>query len=54
MTFLELKKYFLFLHYTLTKYTLDIPMSKYEPNIAEVLSDSKLIDNAIAKLPTNP
>ena len=29
-------------------------MSKYEPTIAEVLSDSRLIDNAIAKLPTNP
>ena len=29
-------------------------MSKYEPSIAEVLSDSRLIDNAIAKLPTNP
>ena len=29
-------------------------MSKYEPTIAEVLSDNSLIDNAIAKLPTNP
>ena len=29
-------------------------MSKYEPSIAEVLSDSRLIDNAIAKFPTNP
>ena len=29
-------------------------MSKYEPSIAEVLSDSKLIDKETAKLPTNP
>ena len=29
-------------------------MSKYEPTIAEVLSDSKLIDKETAKLPTNP
>ena len=29
-------------------------MSKYEPTIAEVLSDNSLIDNAIAKNPTNP
>ena len=29
-------------------------MSKYEPTIAEVLSDSRLIDNAIAKLSSNP
>ena len=29
-------------------------MSKYEPTIAEVLADSRLIDNAIAKIPTNP
>ena len=27
-------------------------MSKYEPSIAEVLSDASLVDNAIAKLPT--
>ena len=29
-------------------------MSKYEPSIAEVLSDSKLIEKETAKLPTNP
>ena len=29
-------------------------MSKYESTIAEVLSDSRLIDNAIAKLSSNP
>jgi len=29
-------------------------MSKYEPTIAEVLSEASLVDNAIAKLPTNP
>ena len=29
-------------------------MSKYESTIAEVLSDASLVDNAIAKLPTNP
>ena len=29
-------------------------MFKYEPSIAEVLSDSKLIDKETAKLPTNP
>ena len=29
-------------------------MSKYEPSIAEVLSDSKLIDKETAKLPPNP
>ena len=29
-------------------------MSKYEPSIAEVLSDSRLIDKKTAKLPTNP
>ena len=29
-------------------------MSKYEPTIAEVLSDSRLIDKETAKLPTNP
>ena len=29
-------------------------MSKYEPTIAEVLADSRLIDNTIAKIPTNP
>ena len=27
-------------------------MSKYEPSIAEVLSDASLVDNTIAKLPT--
>ena len=49
-----MKNQFLFLHYSLTNFTPDIPMSKYEPTIAEVLSDSRLIDNAIAKLPSNP
>ncbi len=29
-------------------------MSKYEPSIAEVLSDSRLIDIKTAKLPRNP
>ena len=49
-----MKNQFLFLHHSLTNYTPEIPMSKYEPSIAEVLSDSRLIDNAIAKLPSNP
>ena len=47
MTFLELKKYFLFLHYSLTNYTPDFPISKHEPYIAKVLSDTKLIDKKL-------
>ena len=54
MTFLELKKYFLFLHYTLTNYTPDFPISKHEPYIAKVLSDSKLIDKETTKLFHDP
>ena len=54
MTFLELKKYFLFLHYTLTNYTPDYPISKHEPYIAKVLSDSKLIDKETTKLFHDP
>ena len=54
MTFLELKKYFLFLHYTLTNYTPDFPISKHDPYIAKVLSDSKLIDKETTKLFHDP
>ena len=54
MTFLELKKYFLFLHYTLTNYTPDFPISKHEPYIAKVLSASKLIDKETTKLFHDP
>ena len=51
--FIQLKNQFLFLHYSLTNFTPDIPMSKYDPTIAEVFFDSRLIDNAIAKISPN-
>ena len=50
--FILLKKISVFTSF-LSNYTPEIPMSKYEPTIAEVLTDSRLIDIKTAKLPTN-
>ena len=49
-----MKNQFLFLHHSLTNYTPEIPMARYEPSLADVLEDKTLIDKQVVNTSTNP
>ena len=49
-----MKNRFSFLLKSLSTYTPEIPMARYEPRVTDVLEDKTLIDKQVVDTPTNP